>query len=210
MVALMVITGCRSEVSLHIHYIPGIVPGSENIFRAAKIAVFPATGALASGKIDAGKTYAADGGVKTATVTNAGKIFTLAIVSALAGAGLEPLPAESESPDSTPPEDVDFILTYELEQFDVVKRFGSSQTVHGQYFTMHAAARAKFVLKNRRGKVLYSGEIVGIEDEPPAPSGNEVFLPLEAEPGESLSVAMSRTAGLLMIDPKFRIAFVAR
>jgi hypothetical protein len=59
---------------------------------------------------------------------------------------------------------------------------------------------------NRSGKILYAGEVMGVEQEPPAPVGNEVFLPLETEPVESLSVALSRAFGNLMIDPKFRAA----
>ena len=71
---------------------------------------------------------------------------------------------------------------------------------------MHAVVRVKYQLKNRDGAVLYSDEISGIENEPPNPVGAEVFLPLETEPAESLSVALSRAVGLLMLDPKFRSA----
>ena len=39
---------------------------------------------------------------------------------------------------------------------------------------------------------------------PTNPVGAEVFLPLETEPVESLSVAMSRAVGNLILDPKFR------
>jgi hypothetical protein len=92
----------------------------------------------------------------------------------------------------------------------VNKRFGAQQTIHGQYFTMHAVVRVKYQLKSREGAVLYSNEISGIENEPPNPVGAEVFLPLETEPAESLSVALSRAVGLLMIDAQFRSSLPLR
>ncbi len=70
--------------------------------------------------------------------------------------------------------------------------------------------RAKFELRNRDGQVIYSGEISGIENEPPNPVGAEVFLPLETEPVESLSVALSRAVGQLMLQPDFRAALPMR
>ena len=75
---------------------------------------------------------------------------------------------------------------------------------------MKAVVRVKFELRNRDGAVLYSGEISGLENEPPSPVGAEVFLPLETEPAESLSVALSRAVGLLMLQPKFRDALPVR
>ena len=84
------------------------------------------------------------------------------------------------------------------------------QTIHGRYFTMSAVVRVKFTLKNRDGAVLYSGEINGLENEPPNPVGAEVFLPLETEPAESLSVALSRAVGLLMLQPEFRAVLPMR
>ena len=78
--------------------------------------------------------------------------------------------------------------------------------MHGQYFTMHALVRVKYELKNRDGAVLYSDDLSGIENEPPNPVGGEVFLPLETEPAESLSVALSRAVGLLMLQTGFRDA----
>jgi hypothetical protein len=59
-------------------------------------------------------------------------------------------------------------------------------------------------LQRRDGAVLYQNEVTGVEDEPPKPVGGEVFFPLETEPAESLSVALSRAIGALLIDPKFR------
>jgi hypothetical protein len=49
-----------------------------------------------------------------------------------------------------------------------------------------------------------------MEDEPPKPAGGEVFFPLETDPAESLSVALSRAIGALLVDPRFRAVFPAR
>jgi hypothetical protein len=75
---------------------------------------------------------------------------------------------------------------------------------------MRAVVRVKYHLRNRDGAVLYSNEISGAESEPPNTVGGEVFLPLETEPAESLSVALSRAVGLLILDPKFRAALPMR
>ena len=136
--------------------------------------------------------------------------LTSALISGLADAGLTPVPLDSNPADGKPPEGTDYILTSELEEVKVNKRFGAQQTIHGQYFTMHAVVRVKYQLKGREGDVLYSNEILGIENEPPNPVGAEVFLPLETEPAESLSVALSRAVGLLMVDPQFRSALPLR
>jgi hypothetical protein len=106
--------------------------------------------------------------------------------------------------DGKPPEGSDFIVTSEIEQLELNKRFGPNWTVHGQYFTMKAIVRVRYELKNRDGKAIFSAEIDGTENEPPNPVGAEVFFPLETEPAESMSVAMSRAVGLLIVDPKFR------
>ena len=121
------------------------------------------------------------------------------LIKGLTDAGLVPVALDSNPGDGKPPEGSDFILSSELEQFEVNKRFGANQTIHGQYFTMRAVVRAKYELRNRDGAVIYSGEISGTENEPPNPVGAEVFLPLETDPAESLSVALSRAVGQLML-----------
>ena len=187
------------------HYLPGFVPGSQNIFRPVKIAVPPTTSPLGSSAVEVGAIYKSDGTAETALrVSDPSRIFTDALIKGLADAGVSPVVLDSLPGDGKPPEGSDFILTSELEQIEVNKRFGADQTVHGQYFTMRAVVRAKFELRNREGAVLYSGEITGIETEPPNPVGGEVFLPLETLPAESLSVALSRAIGSLMLQPKFQ------
>jgi hypothetical protein len=59
-------------------------------------------------------------------------------------------------------------------------------------------------VSSRSAPVLFRGVMSGSEDEPPAPVHHEIFLPLETDPGESLSVAMSRAVGALMIQPGFQ------
>jgi len=190
-----------------LHYLPGFVPGSQNIFRPVKIAVPPSTTSLGSGDIEVGRIYRSDGNAQNIlTVSDPARVFTDALIKGLAGAGLSPVPLNSSTGDGKPPDGSDFILTSDLEQFEVNKRFGASQTIHGQYFSMRAIVRAKIKLSDRTGAVLYSGEISGIESEPPNPVGGEVFLPLETLPAESLSVALSRAIGSLMLQAQFRRA----
>ena len=199
--------GCEPRTQLKLHYLPGFVPGSQNVFRPAKIAVPPTTttGNFSSGDSEVGAIYSAEGLAQTPlAVADAGRTFNRALVKALSDAGLAPVALDSIPADGRPPDGSDFILTSRLEQLEVNKRFEAAHTIHGQYFTMKAVVRVKYELKNRDGAALYSNEIAGAENEPPNPVGAEVFLPLETEPAESLSVAMSRAAGLLMLQRGFR------
>jgi hypothetical protein len=207
----LALSGCRPGTRIDLHYLPDFVAGSQNVFRPVKIAVPPTTGSVDSGNYQVGSIYVADGTVQTPlVVADAVGTFNKALLKGLADAGLVPVALDSNQADGKPPEGSDFILTSALEQVDVNKRFEAKQTIHGQYFTMRAVVRVKFELRNRDGEVLYSGEISGLENEPPNPVGAEVFLPLETEPAESLSVALSRAVGLLMIQPKFRDALPVR
>lgn len=166
---------------------------------------------LGSGEVEVGKIYKPDGTAEKAlSVSDPAHTFRDALIKGLTAAGLSPVALDSAPADGQPPEGEDFILTSELEQFEVNKRFGSEYTIHGQYFSMSATVRAKIKLSNRQGDVLYSGEISGSESEPPNPVGAEVFLPLETLPAESLSVALSRAIGSLMLEPHFRIALPAQ
>jgi hypothetical protein len=207
----LALSGCRPGTRIDLHYLPDFVAGSQNVFRPVKIAVPPTTGSVDSGNYQVGAIYVADGTVQTPlVVADAVGTFNNALLKGLGDAGLVPVALDSNPADGKPPEGSDFILTSALEQVEVNKRFEAKQTIHGQYFTMRAVVRVKFELRNRDGEVLYSGEIIGLENEPPNPVGAEVFLPLETEPAESLSVALSRAVGLLMIQPKFRDALPMR
>jgi hypothetical protein len=195
-----------------VHYLPGFVAGSQNVFAPVKIKVPPTTGGFSSGGCDVGSIYDVSGAAQTRlSVADPKRLFSETLMKGLKGAGLEPLALDSPpSKGGELPEGYDFILVSKLQQFEVEKRFGAEETVHGQYFSMTATVRAKFELRSRAGDVLYSGEITGLENEPPTPVGGEVFLPLETEPAESLSVALSRAVGSLMIEPKFRGALPSK
>ncbi len=204
----LALSGCRPRgTRIELHYLPGFVPGSQNIFRPVKIAVPPTTSSTGSGDAEVGRIFRSDGNAQAAlTVSDPARVFTDSLIKGLAGAGLNPVPLDSNPSEGQPVEGADFILSSELEQFEVNKRFGPSQTIHGQYFSMRAVVRAKVTLSDRVGAALYTGEISGIESEPPNPVGGEVFLPLETIPAESLSVALSRAIGSLMLQPQFRSA----
>jgi hypothetical protein len=157
------------------------------------------------GDYQVGSIYLSDGDMQAQLwVRNIAQLFNDALVRGLNDAGLAAVPLDSNPEDGKPPEGSDFILNSTLQRVEVNKRFSSNWTIHGQYFTMKSLVLVKCDLNNRDGATLYSHEISGIETEPPVPVGGEVFLPLETQPAESLSVAMSRAVGLLMIDPNFR------
>jgi hypothetical protein len=173
--------------------------------------VAPTAGSVGTGEYQAGAIYAADGTVQTPlVVADAARLFNDALIKGLTDAGLVPVALDSKPGDGKPPEGSDFILSSELEQLEVNKRFGANQTIHGQYFTMRSVVRVKYELRNRDGAVIYSGDVSGTENEPPNPVGAEVFLPLETDPAESFSVALSRAVGQLMLEPAFRDALPTR
>lgn len=201
MFALLALAGSTSRETIKLHYLKGFVPGTRAIFRATKVGVAPVGADLASGSHDIGALYDASGKVQQQlAVTDAGTVAHDALMAALADAGLNP---------TAPSSGVDLTLSCDLEQLAVEKRFGAQQTIHGQYFTMTSRVKLSCALR-RGGAVVYANEILGAEDEPPKPVGGEVFLPLEEDPAESLSVALSRAVGALILEPKFRSAFPPR
>jgi len=86
----------------------------------------------------------------------------------------------------------------------VNKRFSPQHTVHGQVFTMRASVHIACRVHDRTGGQVFAATITGDESEPPKPVGNEAFLPLETDPAESLSVALSRAIGGLVLMLKDR------
>ena len=201
MLAVLAFAGTAPRETIKLRYLKGFVPGTRAIFRPANVRVAAVGGNLASGSHDIGAIYDASGKVQQqVVVTDAGRVTHDALTTALADAGLKPTAQTSG---------VDLILACDLEQLAVDKRFGAQQTIHGQYFTMTSRVRMKCTLRHNSG-VLYTNEILGAEDEPPKPVGNEAFLPLEEDPAESLSVALSRAVGALILDPKFRASFQSR
>ena len=209
--SLCALAGCAPREVLKLHYLNGFVPGTRAIFLPANIAVAPIGGDLASGAHDVGAVYSSSGHLeKVLQVSEAGAVVHDALLTSLADAGLKPIALGS----SIDPKDLktgaDVMLACEVEQLRVEKNFGAAQTIHGQYFTMTSRVKLKYKLQRRDGSVVYENEVTGVEDEPPKPVGGEVFFPLETDPAESLSVALSRAIGAPLADPKFRQAFPLR
>jgi hypothetical protein len=176
------------------------VPGSQNVFKSAVIAVRP-TVSREPDVIDAGGVYDADDQqTEEVIVRDLADTVNDGLVRALGDAGLKTIAVESGA---ALPEGTEFVLGSTLESASVEKHFTAEQTIHGQYFEMNASVKIRFELRDRAGKVVYAKVIDGQEHEPPKPVGHEVFLPLETDPYESLSVAMSRAVGGLIVDPAF-------
>ena len=204
-------SGCDHPQILKLHYLNGFVPGSHAIFHPAKVAVPPPANELAKGIHDIGAVYSATGELQRSfAVADAGAIVQDALVTALADAGLHPVRLGSEPAPGALETGIDLMMVSAIEQISVVKRFGAEKTVHGQVFTMDTRFRIKFALLSRNGEKLYEGEMLGTEEEPPAPVGGEIFLPLETDPAEALSVALSRAVGNLLLQPGLRNALPLR
>jgi hypothetical protein len=198
------LAGCSSPQRLKVHYLPGFVPGSERIFHPAHIGVYPAQGALAEGQFRVGAIYSASGErERLLYIDDFGATVTRAVMKGLEDAGLQPVIVKSPSP-ARLPDGVDYLLVTTIERVSVIKRFGSQVTVHGRYFTMVSQVKLSFALSSRAAPALFKDVIDGNEEEPPAPVHREIFLPLETDPSESLSVAMSRAVGALMTRPGFQ------
>jgi len=212
MIAALAATGaCRSAPILELRYLPGFVPGSMNVFRPARIAVAPVGGALASGTARVGAIYRADGSVERELfVRDTGATVAAAVVRALEDAGLKPVLLHSSPAAGELPDGVDLLLRAELLGLTVDKRFGDRDTVHGKYFTMESLVRLKFELANRGATKVLTFETAGMQREPPAPVGKEEFLPLETEPAQSLSVALSKAVGALIVETALRNFVPAR
>ncbi len=208
---ICLLVGCTSREVIKLHYLPGFVPETRAIFLPAKIAIAPVTGDLASGTHEAGGIYDASGQLrKMLQVADAGVVLSQALMTSLVDAGLKPIALEAAIDPRDLKPGVDVILNCELQRISFEQNFGAQQTIHGQYFTMTSRVKLKYTLRRRDGSVIFEKEVTGTEDEPPKPVGGEAFLPLETDPAESLSVALSRAIGGLLIDPQFRSAFPPR
>lgn len=158
-----------------------------------------------------GAVYSADGAATAKLAgSEVGALIQDAIIESAQEAGMVPIRLDHEPAPASLAAGVDLLLTTRIEEISCVKRFRREQTIHGQYFTMRSRVKLRFILFSRHGQTLYEGEMTGIEEEPPAPVGGEVFLPLETEPEESLSVALSRAVGALFIQPAFQRALPLR
>jgi len=205
------LAGCAPRETIKLHYLNGFVPGTRAIFLPANIALAPVTGELASGAHDVGGIYDSSGHLqKVLQLAEVGALVHEALMASLTDAGLKPIAlGPGIGPTDLKP-GIDTMLSCELQHISFEQNFGAQQTVHGQYFTMASRVKLKYTLQRRDGSVIYENEMMGAEDEPPKPVGGEVFFPLETDPAESLSVALSRAIGNLLTDPKFRQSFPAR
>jgi hypothetical protein len=210
LILVCALAGCAPREIIKLHLLSGFVPGTRAIFLPAKIAVAPIGGELAAGTHEIGGIYSASGQLeKVLQISDGGAMVHDALLTSLTDAGLKPIALTSGDPKAMPG-GIDVLLTCELLQMKFEKNFGTQQTIHGQYFTMTSRVTLKYKLERRDGSVIYDNQVTGMEDEPPKPVGAEVFFPLETDPAESLSVALSRAIGAPLADPKFRTAFPLR
>ena len=203
--------GCNQpppfNLTLRVRYLPAIVTGTEHVLPAINIAVAPVAGPMAAGRHRVGGIYNADGTPQgDRFIENVGPIITAGLVRCLSDAGLKPSLVTGSDPAKAFPDDASLMIVPELESIEVNKHFGAEHTVHGQYFTMTAQVRLRFTIFSHKSPGSITVTTSGTEQEPPAPVGGEVFLPLETDPSESVSVALSRAIAELILVPEFRRA----
>jgi hypothetical protein len=199
--------GCQRETPLRVRYLPGIVPATQHVLPPLSILVLPAGGPEAAGKVQAGAVYGADGSRKrTLVVRDLGPLITQAVKRCLSDAGLKASVFTPGEVSQNPP----LTIATEIESVSVNQHFGRQRTIHGQYFSMTAHVQLRFTVADQTHHELCSTVTTGIETEPPVPVGGEAFLPLETDPAESLSVALSRAIGMLILQPEFRRAIPSR
>jgi hypothetical protein len=210
--AIVLCAGCRlREPPLRLHYLPGFVPGTQDLFAPATIAIAPPGGKAAQDRLEVGAVFGPDGELRQKLhARDPSAVLAEALARGLSDAGLRPIALEAVPWNLKPPGGAQFLLLAALEELRVDKRFGAATTVHGRYFVMRARIRIGIKILDRAGRQVFFRDVSGAEDEPPAPVGGEVFLPLETEPAESLSVALSRAVGALIIEPEFRRIFPPR
>ncbi len=169
--------------------------------------------------------YGVDGKIETKLyATNLKGLILAALVTQLRDSGLDAFAVAT--PTAAGKDELagaDFLLTTEVEEFRVTKRIGSFfvvgdcarchsrpvEPILDRYFTMSSRVRLRFGVRDRNG-TTYTGSISASEDEPPSSRPGESFLPLETDPAESLSVALSRAIGSLPLDPGLRRLLRAR
>ena len=211
-IALAAWAGCRSlEPPLQVHYLPQFVAGTRNIYRRATIAIAPPGGIGAHDRVEVGAIYAPGRALQRRLyVEDFSGVLREALARGLRDAGLDAIVSRASSVDRPVPSGIDFTLAVTVEDVNVDKQFGAETTVHGRYFTIHSRVLLGITLFDRAAHPVFSGEVVGVENEPPAPVGGEAFLPLETDPAESLSVALSRVVGALILEPGVRRVLPAR
>jgi hypothetical protein len=195
------------DPGLVLEYLPGFVPGTRNVFAPVPIAI---EAVVPRQTMRLGAVFDADGKLQRKLgAQEIGRLLAQSLAQGLGDAGLTPVIAIAQA-GTKPPGSVQFLLVLSLAKLEVFKFFSAGATVHGQYFTMHSRAAFSVQLFGRDGQKLVSTDVKGAEDEPPPPVAGEVFLPLEMDPAASLSVAMSRAIGAIILDPAIRGALPPR
>jgi hypothetical protein len=197
--------GCYRETRLlKLHYIAQFVPGTRAIFAPIPIAVAPTGGLAMQSEIAVGTiTDEAGSIVAHLAASDLAALMNDALIASLIDSGLKPALLAARPPDLKLTGGA-FLLACDIAKLAVNKRFRSQRTVHGQVFTMQASAQIVCSVHGRSGRQIFAATITGDESEPPKPVGNEAFLPLETDPAESLSVALSRAIGGLILMLKDR------
>jgi hypothetical protein len=205
--ALSACAGCRRIApALKLHYLSGFVPGTRDILAPITVAIAPPGGSAMQGRYRLGTVSGRDGEVQSELFAeDLARPFAQWLATALEDAGAKTIALEQMPPDRKPPQRAQYLLSATLQDLQIDKRFGPEKTVHGRYFTMHARATIEVELFDHAGRTILSGKVTGTEDEPPAPVGGEVFLPLETDPAESLSVAISRAIGALVLQLRSKL-----
>jgi hypothetical protein len=188
-----------------LHYLPGFVPGTRNVFAPVAIATAPVDETAFRGRVEIGAILEPDGRLERKLYADRIPMLLMeSLARAFNDAGLSPVVLSGVPGDRKPPSPSRFLVVAGLREFRVEKRFGAEITVHGRYFAMHSRAGIEIGMFDAAGRKLFSSEVTGTEDEPPVPAGAEAFLPLESDPAESLSVALSRAIGAIVLEPKLR------
>jgi len=199
--------GCQRETPLRVRYLPGFVPATQQVLPPLSIVVLPAGGSEAGGTFQVGAVYGADGSRKrTLVVRDLGPLIPQAVKRCLSDAGLKASVLTPGEVSQYPP----LTIATEIESVSVNQHFGRQRTIHGQYFSMTAHVQLRFTVADQTHHELCSTITTGSETEPPVPVGGEAFLPLETDPAESLSVALSRAIGMLILQAEFRRAIQSR
>jgi hypothetical protein len=207
----VLVGGCHpqpeEDPGLNLDYLPGFVPGTRNVFPPVPIAIEPV---VPRQNMRLGAVFDAEGKLqRKLEVRGLRNLLAQSLAQGLADAGLKPASAIAQA-GTKPPGSAQFLLVASLAKLEVFKFFRAETTVHGQYFTMHSRAVFSVQLFGRDGQKLVSTDVTGAEDEPPPTVGGEAFLPLETDPAASLSVAISRAIGAIILDPGIRRALPPR
>jgi hypothetical protein len=214
----LIVAGCHRGIrDLKLHYIAQFVPGTRAVFAPARIAVAPSrismvpAAASPVSELEVGSVLNEESDVAARLfISDPAPLLTNALLEALFDSGLRPSVIDRSHVHDLgarkPPSGFDFLLSCDLLRLTVNQRFSPQHTVHGQVFTMRSSVEMACTVHDRAGKKIFAATVTGDETEPPQRVGNEAFLPLETDPAESLSVALSRAVGGLILMLRDRAA----